>query len=117
MRRLSMDDKSLIMDFGMLSVHSNQVFFRSHDTGTLSPVEDMAQGASGFIEAFMNQPASVSYSEIHQPREKVRMMLHQVVRHKEIEERAFLISQSPVSTDADQNWLRAERELLQVPLA
>jgi hypothetical protein len=45
------------------------------------------------------------------------MMLHQVVRHKDIGERAFLISQSPVSTDADQNWLRAEWELLQVPLA
>src|SRR6188474_3976658 len=50
-------------------------------------------------------------------RTNVRMMLHQVVRHKDIGERAFLISQSPVSTDADQNWLRAEWELLQVPLA
>jgi hypothetical protein len=116
MRRLSMDENALIMDFGMLSVHSKQVFFHSHDTGTSTPVEDMAQGASGFIEAFLNQPASVLYSEIIQPHEKRRMMLHEVVRHQQIEERAFGIFQSPESTDADQNWLRAELELLHVAL-
>ena len=116
MRRLSMDEGSLIMDFGMLSVHAKQVFFHSHDTGTSTPVEDMAQGASGFIEAFLNQPASVVYSEILQPRQKPRMMLHEVVRHRQIEERAFGIFQSPESADADQNWLRAELELLNVPL-
>lgn len=116
MRRLSLDENSMIMDFGMLSVRSKQVFFRSHDTGTVTPVEDMAQGASGFIEAFLNQPASVVYSEIRQASEKTRMMLHEVVRHQQIEERAFGIFHSPESTDADQNWLRAERELLNLEL-
>ena len=116
MRRLSMDENSLIMDFGTLSVHSNKVFFHSEDTGNLTPVEDMAQGSSGVIEAFLNQPASVLYSEIREPREQTRMMLHQVVRHEQIEERAFSIFDSPESTGAEQNWLRAELELLHVQL-
>ena len=115
MRKLSMDENSLVMDFGMLAVHSSKVFFHSHDTGAFTRVEDMAQGSSGFIEAFLNQPASVLYSEIRQPPEKTSLMLHQVVRHQQIEERAFGIFQSPESTDANQNWLRAERELLHVP--
>jgi hypothetical protein len=34
----------------------------------------------------------------------------------EVEERAFGIFDSPESTDAEQNWLRAERELLHVEL-
>ena len=116
MRRLSMDEGSLIMDYGMLSAHAKQVFFHSHDTGASTPVEDMAQGASGFIEAFLNQPASVVYSEILQPQQKARMMLHEVVRHRQIEERAFGIFQSPENADADQNWLRAEAELLNLSL-
>lgn len=111
-----MDENSAIMDFGTLSVHSGKVFFHSQDTGVLTPVEDMAQGSSGFIEAFLNQQTSVLYSEIRQPREKTRMMLHEVVRHEEIEKRAFGIYNSPQSTDAKQNWLRAERELLNVPI-
>jgi hypothetical protein len=52
---------------------------------------------------------------IRQPREKTRMMLHQVVRHEQIA-RAFGIFDSPESTDAEQNWLRAELELLHVQL-
>jgi len=115
MRRLRVDESSLIMDFGTLSVHSDKVFFHSEDTGHFTPVEDMAQGSSGFIEAFLNQPA-VLYSEIRQPREKTRMMLHQVVRHEQIAERAFGIFDSPESTDEEQNWLRAERELPHVQL-
>jgi len=116
MRRLGMEENSPIMDFGTLLVRSDKVFFHSQDTGILTPVEDMAQGASGFIEAFLNQPTSVLYSEIRQPRERTRMMLHEVVRHEQIAKRAFGISDSPESADAEQNWLRAERELLQVPL-
>jgi hypothetical protein len=42
------------------------------------------------------------------------MMLHGVVRHQQIEERAFGIFQSPENTDADRNWLRAGLELLNV---
>ena len=114
MRRLSSDENAQIMDFGRLSVHSGKVVFHSLDTGIFTPVEDMAQGAHGFVEAFLNQPVSVVYSEIRQPHERTRMMLHEVVRHEQVGERAFLISESAESADAEQNWLRAELELLQL---
>jgi hypothetical protein len=114
MRRLSLDENAQIMDFGTFSVHSKKVVFHSRDTGLFTPVEDMAQGAHGVIEGFLNQPVSVVYSEIRQPHEKTRMMLHEVVRHAQIGERAFGIYESPERADAEQNWLRAELELLQL---
>ena len=100
------------MDFGTLSTHSDKTVFRSADTGNFIQVEDMLREQPDTLKHSWLNRCLFLHSEVHQSREKMRVMLHRVVRHKEIEERAFAIYKSPENTDADQNWFHAELELL-----
>ena len=99
------------VDYGQFLEESNAVMFRSRSSHRFIPVENMAQGARGFIEQFFGDPVSVSYSEI-QGAQRPRMMVHEIVRHRDLALRAHQISKSSESASAEANWLRAERELL-----
>ena len=99
------------IDYGHFLEESDAVMFRSRSSHRFIPVEDMAQGAHGFIEQFFGDPVSVSYSEI-EGQQRPRMMVHASVRHRDLALRAHEISTSPERASAEANWLRAERELL-----
>jgi hypothetical protein len=91
------------------------IFVFSDIPGVSIRVEDSAQGVHDVIRPLSGQPVSVLWSQLPsniQTGETVAMLIHQIAPHSEIRLRAFEIHSSSEGTDALEDWLRAERELL-----
>jgi len=104
------------VNFGTLRQDGNRMIFVFSDIpGVTIRVEDAAQGVHEVIRPLSGQPISVLWSELPsnvQTGQTVAMLIHHIAPHSEIRVRAFEIHSSSEGTDAREDWLRAERELL-----
>lgn len=105
-----------LVDYGTLQRAGDRVLFVFGDRPDISiRVEDAAQGVHELLTPLVGHPVSVLWTQLPsnvQAGVSVAMLIHKVIPHTAIRERAFEISASPEGRNAEENWLRAERELL-----
>ncbi len=103
----------ILLNHGTVFLEGDRVVFNIFLERGVVPitVEDSAQGARGAIDPFFGRRVSIAWTQIREGG-RPRVLVHRVVSHDEIRGRAFEISESAESGTPEENWLRAERELL-----
>ncbi len=105
---------SQLKDAGILIFRDGKLHFRT-DHGDEIRVAQMAQltdHSDPSVTSLIGRHVTIFWSAIHEVDNSLFLLAHKVIRHQDIAERAFEISQSNEGGTAVDNWLHAEDELL-----